>query len=107
MILDAAKEAVHGDRNRDYGHPIVNHTCTAKMFGAFYARRHGVAVTFDAIDVCAFNICQKLSRLANSPDHVDSLIDIAGYAENWASVLHVVDAELAAFQKGYEDVAGG
>ena len=106
MILDTAKEAVHGDRARDYGHPAVNHTCTADLFRAYLHRRYGTA-KFDAIDVCAFNILQKISRIANTPDHVDSLVDLAGYAENWAMVLHVVEAERAAFEQGYKDVAGG
>ncbi len=87
-ILTEAQEAVDGPRASDYGHPSENHTTTAVMFSAFLYRRHGGAVDeIDAIDVCAFNICQKLSRLANTPDHHDSLVDICGYARNWEMIL--------------------
>lgn len=86
-ILDEAKAAVEGARHKDYGHPSVNHGCTAAMVEAYLRRRYGGSVSFDAIDVCAFNILQKISRLANSPSHHDSLVDIAGYAENWATIV--------------------
>lgn len=85
-ILDEAQAAVNGPRQKDYGHPSVNHGCTAALVQAYLQRKYGPAARFDALDVCAFNICQKLSRLANTPDHHDSLVDIAGYSENWQSI---------------------
>ena len=87
-ILDKASELVSGDRRDDYGPPTLNHGATADMFNGYLARRYGVytgddpVVSLDAQDVCVFNICQKLSRLANTPGHKDSLVDIAGYAAN-------------------------
>lgn len=86
-ILDRAQDAVDGDRQRDYGHPAENHGCTAALWAAYLKRRHGVEVPVDAIDVCQLNILQKVSRLANTPDHLDSLVDIAGYARNQEMVL--------------------
>jgi len=89
-ILTDAQEAVDGARARDYGHPAANHGTTAEMFRQWRQRRYGAPfgeTDFDAIDVCAFNIIQKLSRLANTPDHLDSLVDIAGYARNWEMIL--------------------
>jgi len=80
-ILDTAAEVVHGDRARDYGHPSANHACTAEMVEAYLRRRYGSA-SFDAQDVCMFNILQKVSRLAHTPGHLDSLADVAGYAAN-------------------------
>ena len=73
-----------GDRNRDYGHPDDNHGCTAELWNAWLLRR---ASPFGAVDVCVFNILQKLSRLAETPDHLDSWRDIAGYAQNAAWCL--------------------
>lgn len=35
-------------------------------------------------------VCVKLSRLVNTPNHVDSLTDIAGYAETAAMVADVL-----------------
>ncbi len=86
-ILEEAQEIIHGDRNRDYGHPLDNHECTAGMFGWYMRRRvdccgDEAEVLMDAEAVCVFNILQKISRLANTPGHRDSLMDIAGYAGN-------------------------
>jgi len=86
-ILDQAKEAVDGDRQRDYGHPAENHGCTAALWWAYLKRRHGVDLPIDAIDVCALNRLQKEARLAHTPDHRDSLVDLAGYARNQEMIL--------------------
>jgi len=79
--LEKAAAIVNGDRQRDYGHPRNNHSCTADLFNAYMDRR-GVA-RLDAQDVCVFNILQKLSRFANRRTD-DSVTDIIGYALNIA-----------------------
>lgn len=85
-ILERAQGLIHGDRNDDYGHPSVNHGCTAELMESYLRRKYGAA-RFDATDVCVFNILQKVSRLAHTPDHIDSLVDIAGYAGNIEMIL--------------------
>lgn len=98
-ILSEAKALVSSDRRDVYGSPSLNHTATANIFNAYLSRRYGeqivrqsasatglVDMRLDAQDVCVFNICQKLSRLANTPGHRDTLIDIAGYAANIAEL---------------------
>lgn len=80
-VLEEAQELIHGDRNTDYGHPLDNHSATAELVRAYLRRKYGTA-EFDADDVCVFNVLQKISRLANTPDHRDSLVDIAGYVGN-------------------------
>ena len=80
-VLEEATKVVLGARRDDYGHPIDNHGCTAALVEAYLKRRYGSA-SFDAQDVCVFNVLQKVSRLANTPHHRDSLVDIAGYAQN-------------------------
>ena len=82
--LEKAAAIVNGDRQRDYGHPKDNHGCTAAMFAAYLHRRGGVV---DAEAVCVFNLLQKVSRLANTPGHPDSLTDIIGYALNIAMLM--------------------
>ena len=88
-VLATAQKLVgdgEGARPAAYGHPSDNHGCTAALMLRYLERRYGVA-SFDALDVCAFNMLQKLSRLANSPNHLDSLVDICGYARNWEMIL--------------------
>lgn len=92
-VLDEAAKAVDGDRGRDYGHPSVNHKCTGDMVRSYLKRKYGPAAQFDEIDVCAFNILQKISRLANTPTHHDSLVDGPGYFRNWEMILERWDVE--------------
>jgi hypothetical protein len=81
-ILDEAARVTSTDRNDAYGHPRINHGCTAEMISAYLSRKYGTRIPFDADDVCVANILQKVSRLAHTPRHRDSLVDIAGYARN-------------------------
>jgi len=81
-VLAEAARVVDGPRQAEYGHPRDNHGCTAAMMQAYLKRRYGSA-RFDARDVCVFNALQKVSRLAHTPDHTDSLVDICGYARNY------------------------
>lgn len=82
-VLDEAQQAVHGPRQRDYGHPRLNHGCTAALWWAYLQRRmltpgfRGL----DARDVCQMNILQKVSRDANLRKR-DNLVDEVGYAYN-------------------------
>jgi hypothetical protein len=73
--LTRASEAVDGDRQRDYGHPRVNHGRTARLWSAYL----GIEIT--PTQVCVLNILQKISRLQNAYHH-DGPTDIAGYARN-------------------------
>lgn len=81
-FLESVREKVRGPRQADYGHPSLNHGATGQFWRIYVKRRWGVDVPFDVAAVCAMNRLQKESRLAETPDHVDSLEDIAGYAEN-------------------------
>jgi hypothetical protein len=84
--MDAFLKRVRGiigtERNGYYGRPRDNHSTTAEYWHLAILRRYGVAIPFDALDVCQFNRLQKESRLGQTPDHTDSLDDIAGYAGN-------------------------
>lgn len=74
-ILDEAAAAVNGARNEDYGHPLDNHSRTAALWSTY------VGVPLTAEQVCFMNILQKVSRSVHRPTR-DTLVDIAGYAEN-------------------------
>lgn len=80
-VLGKAHRAVHQERGPAYGHPLDNHTTTARLFTAYLSRKHGVEVALDAEDVCFMNALQKISREAHKPSE-DGLVDIAGYAHN-------------------------
>lgn len=79
--IEEAARLVTGARNNDYGHPLDNHTATARMFAPYLERKYGVRLDLDAEDVCWFNVVQKISRDANAPKR-DNAVDVAGYAAN-------------------------
>jgi len=104
-VLEEAQRLVHGQRGSDYGPPSVNHGCTADLFASFVARRYGITLALDATDVCVFNLCQKLSRLAQTPLHRDTVVDICGYAANIEMLWQPVPVtDVAAL---YTDIASG
>ena len=74
-VLDSAYTLVHGDRGRTYDHPSVDFTRTAALVSAYL----GVPITAEQIGI--IQVLVKVSRLAATPGHRDSLVDIAGYAE--------------------------
>ncbi len=87
-ILLEADRLVNGDRGAAYGHPLDNHSTTGDLFHEFLRRKYGrTCPSITAEDVCIFNMLQKIARLANTPDHLDSLVDIAGYAANYQMIL--------------------
>lgn len=72
--LDTAKALVTGDRQDTYGDPATN----ASTFMQLLASIHGDG--FGEVDYPIIMILTKLARLAQNPDHLDSWVDIAGYA---------------------------
>ncbi len=100
-LLDEVRRITNtsdGERNKDYGHPLDNFEQIAALYSAYL----GKDVT--AEDVAALNICQKLSRLANSPDHRDSWVDVAGYAECVSLLQHERRRRTRAALDSFEDV---
>lgn len=77
-ILNTAKKLINGDRAKDYGDPNENFGRIANLWNAQFA--HKLAQPFTAQDVAYALIHLKMSRLANTPGHRDSLIDVCGYA---------------------------
>ncbi len=79
-ILTTAHGIIYGDREQTYGHPAANLEMIAEYWSTHLARRTGMRFDLTPADVCGMMILMKQARLANSPDHLDSLVDIAGYA---------------------------
>lgn len=79
-LLDGAIAAVCGERNDSYGPPSHDFDRTARLLSALFMDKLVPGASFTAADVAQVEICVKLSRLQNSPGHMDSWLDVAGYA---------------------------
>ena len=84
-MLDRAKEAV-ADRGLNYGAPENNFTRIAERWNAHVLNRYGEVVCLDATDVAIMMLDVKLARLENQSNHLDSWIDVAGYAACGANI---------------------
>jgi hypothetical protein len=72
--FDEQAESITHDRQADYGDPRVSFDRIALMWSAIT----GADIT--AAQVAHMMIALKLSRLQHQPNHLDSLVDIVGYA---------------------------
>jgi hypothetical protein len=85
-ILDQANELVNGDRQDDYGDPHTNHQRIADLWTTYIegsaSDRDGISErVVNATDAAVMMILVKVARLMQSPNHRDTWVDIAGYAE--------------------------
>lgn len=79
-ILQKAHEIIHGDREQTYGDPSKNLNQIAKFWSVHLSGTTGEEIHLTPADVCEMMILLKVARLGNTPNHIDSLVDIAGYA---------------------------
>jgi hypothetical protein len=79
-ILDDAKRLVLNTRQEEYGHPADDFAKTAKIWSAIL----GVHVRPEQVALCMVGL--KLSRLVETPDHRDSMVDAAGYLLTYSLV---------------------
>lgn len=92
---DIAAEAVRivtGARRSAYGMPERNFERIARLWNAHLANRfHGLPeeVRLGPGDVAALMRLMKEARLAETPDHWDSYVDIAGYCLAGAEAVGV------------------
>lgn len=87
-ILDEAKKLTNQDRRSVYGHPAGDFNKIAEM------TRPILKSDIDPrLKHALYMIQVKVSRLLATPDHIDSIIDIAGYANTYAIVLERVKDE--------------
>lgn len=78
-ILQEAQRLVHGERNKDYGHPLDDFTKTAALWTAILSDKLKPGRSITAEEVGMAMICVKLSRQLNRPKR-DNMTDAAGYA---------------------------
>jgi len=85
-ILEEALRLTTGDRQKVYSHPALDFAKVAEMAGPILRSdidprlRHAL-----------YMIQVKIARLLNTPDHHDSVVDIAGYANTYAMVLEHIN----------------
>ncbi len=82
-VLEKANGIVQ-QRGESYGHPYEDFSRTAKMWSAIL----GVEITPDQCVKCM--IAVKLSRLSETPQHQDSVDDLAGYTWCLDEILKVM-----------------
>lgn len=63
-----------GERGAVYGHPLVHFNRVARLKAVVAECQHPEAR--HALEM----ICDKVARLIETPDHLDSACDLAGYA---------------------------
>jgi len=79
-MLHKAQELVQGARQSDYGDKLQNFTQIAMLFQGVLAMKLQAQARITPEDVAMLMMQVKLARLAKSPDHFDSIMDVAGYA---------------------------
>lgn len=85
-LLDKAQLAV-ADRGLNYGKPEDNFARIALRWRTHIRNRFGVDISgLDAASVAIMCADLKLARLENTPSHLDSWVDLAGYAACGANI---------------------
>jgi hypothetical protein len=78
--FNAAVAAVTDERGNAYGHPKPNFERVSRLMAVVAECRDPLAR--HALEM----ICVKVARLIHTPDHLDSWVDIAGYARTGVMV---------------------
>ena len=81
LSFDDATQKITQARGEDYGHPKGDFARIAKLKEALSDCPH------PEIRHALEMIAVKMSRLCNSPKHLDSIVDIAGYARTIAMII--------------------
>lgn len=82
-ILQAAERSVCGDRDQDYGGPENSFALIAELWEPIIRTRcvsPGADVAVDAVTVALLMAELKIARAATNTGHMDSWVDLAGYA---------------------------
>lgn len=76
-VLERAISLIHGQRAKDYGDAQSSFQRMADLVNPIIKKADS---NLSASDMAIVMIQVKIARLQESPDHVDSWTDIAGYA---------------------------
>ena len=80
-VLAEAARLTTEDRQAVYSDSWTNHSRIAALWSPIL----GVEVTPEQAALCMIQV--KVSRLIQTPDHRDSVVDIAGYANVYAEIV--------------------
>lgn len=79
-VLADAKRCVCGERDQSYGGPEDSFRTIANLWTAYLTSACGEFVEFSPVDVSVMLGLLKVARIAANPQHMDSWVDLAGYA---------------------------
>jgi len=94
-LVETADKIVNGSRRSAYGKPENNFRRIARFWEIYFENigvemtREGEPFTIQAQDVSPMMRLMKEARLCESPDHLDSFIDLIGYTLTGAEVQGV------------------
>lgn len=89
-VLEQAHAVIYGDREKTYGDPAKNLRVIADYWSTHLSAAKSMDIRLTVDDVCGMMILLKQARLANSPKHEDSIVDLIGYAALQDRVNHHV-----------------
>lgn len=87
-ILEDAARRVDEEAEDEYGHPIADFSRVTEA-----ARALGLDPSNNLLHHPLYVILMKISRLIQTPDHRDSIVDIAGYARTYEKCLEALEYE--------------
>lgn len=82
-VLKEAEKCVCGQREQDYGGPEDSFRLIAELWEPYIRERlvsKGADVSIEPHDVAVMMGLLKVARIASNPQHMDSWVDLAGYA---------------------------
>lgn len=86
-MLIRAEKLINGQRQKDYGDKLQSFAQIAMLFQGVLATKLAPTERITAEDVALLMMQVKIARLAKSPDHRDSILDVAGYAGCYDKIL--------------------
>lgn len=88
FVLVTAEKAVNGSRDVAYDAPEANFSRIKNLWNIYLQdRARGSGALINEADVALMNILLKVGRLAGNQSHIDSWVDIAGYAACGAEIV--------------------
>lgn len=85
-LLQRANELIGNERQADYGNKLQNFSQIAMLWQGTLAPKLAPGQKITPEEVALLMIQVKIARLAKSPDHEDSILDVAGYAGCYEAV---------------------